>query len=85
MIIENRKGNSNENETYNLRYLCPNCNSQLLTTGGKNIGRVVNESKRGYEVKNIIDKTDKYVVSQPMDLKMNKKNLAKKKDDKKNV
>jgi len=69
MILDHKDGNCNNNETYNLRYLCPNCNSQLPTAGGRNIGRIVNQSNRGYEVKNAIGKTDKNVVSQPMNLK----------------
>ena len=31
-----------------LRYLCPNCDSQLLTRGGANIGRVLQATDTGF-------------------------------------
>ena len=52
LILDHVNGNSKDNRPENLRYLCPNCDAQLPTRGGKNIGRVRNESEGGYQVRN---------------------------------
>jgi hypothetical protein len=41
LIIDHVNGNNLDNSASNLRYLCPNCDSQLSTRGGKNRGRVL--------------------------------------------
>jgi hypothetical protein len=40
LILDHKNGNSRDNSPSNLRYLCPNCESQLETRGGRNRGRV---------------------------------------------
>ena len=40
LILDHSDGNRRDNSPQNLHYLCPNCNSQLLTQGGGNKGRV---------------------------------------------
>jgi hypothetical protein len=52
MILDHKNGNSNDNRPENLRYLCPNCDSQLPTRGGKNKGRIINESDGGFQINN---------------------------------
>jgi hypothetical protein len=51
MILDHKNGNRNDNRAENLRYLCPNCDAQLPTRGGRNRGRIVNESDGGFQVK----------------------------------
>src|SRR5712691_767706 len=36
VILDHSDGNKSNNRPDNLRYLCPNCNSQLETAGGAN-------------------------------------------------
>ncbi len=48
-ILDHINGNRNDNRPENLRYLCPNCDSQLSTRGGGNKGRVKND-EHGYEI-----------------------------------
>ena len=51
-ILDHSDGNKFNNVPANLRYLCPNCNSQLLTSGGANRGRVEFTSNDGSILKN---------------------------------
>jgi len=39
-ILDHANGNNSDNRVKNLRFLCPNCDSQLATRGGANKGRV---------------------------------------------
>ena len=41
VILDHINGNRRDNSPKNLRYLCPNCDAQLLTRGGLNRGRVL--------------------------------------------
>ena len=50
LILDHINGNNKDNLPKNLQFLCPNCNSQQPTQGGKNKGRIQNESELGYEV-----------------------------------
>src|SRR5262249_46297092 len=40
LILDHKEGNRLDNRPEKLRYLCPNCDSQLTTRGGLNKGRV---------------------------------------------
>jgi hypothetical protein len=40
-ILDHINGNCKDSSESNLRYLCPNCDSQLKTRGGGNRGRVL--------------------------------------------
>jgi hypothetical protein len=40
LILDHKNGVNSDNRPKNLRFLCPNCNSQLDTHGGRNKGRV---------------------------------------------
>ena len=46
VILDHISGNNLDNSPKNLRYLCPNCDSQLPTRGGANRGRV-HEAEEG--------------------------------------
>jgi hypothetical protein len=48
MVLDHVNGNKCDDSPQNLRYVCPNCDSQLSTRGGKNIGRVVKNKKGEY-------------------------------------
>ncbi len=53
--LDHINGNSKENSESNLRYLCPNCDSQLKTRGGGNRGRVLEATE---ENKYVLKKDD---------------------------
>ena len=48
LILDHINGNNLDNSPDNLRFLCPNCDSQLFTRGGKNRGRVLEAIKGRY-------------------------------------
>jgi hypothetical protein len=48
LILDHINGNSRDNSPTNLRYLCPNCESQLVTRGGANRGKVLEASEGKY-------------------------------------
>jgi uncharacterized protein YlaI len=48
---ENVDGNNLDNRPEKLRYLCPNCNQQLDTHGGKNRDRVVKAVEGLFELR----------------------------------
>ena len=48
VILDHANGNSLDNSPKNLRYLCPNCDAQLLTRGGLNRGRVLEAGEGKY-------------------------------------
>lgn len=50
MILDHIDGNRKNNRPDNLRFLCPNCDSQLATRGGKNKGRIRNATGNSYHV-----------------------------------
>ena len=52
LILDHKNGSKFDNNAYNLRLLCPNCNSQLPTAGGRNKGRIMENNKDGYTLNN---------------------------------
>jgi hypothetical protein len=52
LILDHIEGNRYDNLPASLRYLCPNCDSQLPTRGGANRGRVKGVSENGYILRN---------------------------------
>jgi hypothetical protein len=50
-ILDHVNGNRRDNRPGNLRYLCPNCDSQQATRGGLNRGRVVDAGDRKYTLR----------------------------------
>lgn len=50
MVLDHKNGVNGDNRPKNLRFLCPNCNSQLSTHGGGNKGRV-EQSSGGFSIK----------------------------------
>jgi hypothetical protein len=50
--LDHIDGNKQNNLPSNLRLLCPNCDSQLPTRGGKNRGRIQNSTVDSYVVVN---------------------------------
>ena len=44
LILDHVEGVKYDNSPEKLRFLCPNCNIQLSTNGGRNIGRVRGDS-----------------------------------------
>ncbi len=71
MILDHENGNSDDNRIENLRYLCPNCDSQLPTKGGKNRGRIVNKSDSGFQVKHRDGRLDAVVkIANPTTIKL---------------
>ncbi len=54
-ILDHINGNFKDSSETNLRYLCPNCDSQLATRGGGNRGRVLEATE---ENKYVLKKDD---------------------------
>lgn len=83
LILDHKDGVSGNNRAKNLQLLCPNCNSQQLTHGGKNKGKVeMNEG--GYSIKRSDGKKDYILPAEPGEYSWvgSKANLKKKKKKK---
>jgi hypothetical protein len=50
LTLDHVSGDHCDNSPDNLRLLCPNCDSQLPTRGGRNRGRVQAKSASGYAI-----------------------------------
>ena len=50
LVVDHANGNENDNSPSNLRLLCPNCDSQAETRGGKNVGRIQDQCESSYAV-----------------------------------
>jgi hypothetical protein len=60
LILDHKSGNAFDNSPSNLRYLCPNCDSQLLTRGGANKGRIQGRTENSYRRISRTGTTDYY-------------------------
>lgn len=70
LVLDHINGNRNDNTPNNLRYLCPNCDAQQPTRGGKNIGRIQNETEIGYQVVHGDGRRDTKVLPKSLNLKL---------------
>ena len=50
LILDHKDGCNSNNRSENLRFVCPNCNSQLTTHGGGNKGRVLRRNKSSFAI-----------------------------------
>lgn len=50
LTMDHIDGCSSNNMPWNLRMVCPNCDAQLDTHGGRNAGRIRHKAKEGYFV-----------------------------------
>lgn len=65
LILDHKFGNPNDNTPQNLRLLCPNCDSQLDTRGGRNRNRVESFVK-AYHIRNRDGTQDAQVFGEVM-------------------
>jgi hypothetical protein len=63
-MLDHINGVHGDNRPKNLRFLCPNCNSQELTDGGGNKGRV-RQSAGGFGVRRADRKFDYTLPAEP--------------------
>ena len=62
LVLDHVSGNASDNRPENLRYLCPNCDSQNShTRGGANAGRIRRHPTGSYEVRNRNGSQDAYI------------------------
>jgi len=64
LILDHLDGVKHDNRPKSLRYLCPNCDAQLPTRGGKNRGRVA-VSSGGFAVKDQHGRRAYTLVAEP--------------------
>lgn len=65
LILDHINGNKLDNDPRNLRYLCPNCDSQLSTRGGKNRGRVLEAEEGTYVLAGPAGSRDRFIIASP--------------------
>jgi hypothetical protein len=65
LILDHINGNKLDNRPPNLRYLCPNCDSQLSTRGGKNRGRVLEAEDGTYVLAGPNNSQDRFIIATP--------------------
>ena len=84
LILDHIDGNRDNNRASNLRFLCPNCNSQTDTYGGKNKGRIRNKTADSYHVRERDGRLEVKVALRGQSMSMNPSAedlLAPKRDD----
>lgn len=69
LILDHIKGVHGDNRPKNLRFLCPNCNSQQSTNGGGNSDKV-RQNIGGFAVKRTDGKFDHEMPIQPLKVKV---------------
>lgn len=65
LILDHINGNRLDNSPKNLRYLCPNCDSQLSTRGGKNRGRVLEATQGSYVLAGPRGSRNRFIITTP--------------------
>jgi hypothetical protein len=61
LILDHKNGVNSDDRAKNLRLLCPNCDSQLLTRAGGNKGRVT-KSEGGFAIRRLRDDKRDYFL-----------------------
>jgi hypothetical protein len=70
LILDHKSGNARDNRPENLRFLCPNCDSQSThTRGGANAGRIKHLQQGSYETRNRDGTQDAYVNGATLDVR----------------
>jgi hypothetical protein len=69
LILDHINGVHGDNRPKNLRFLCPNCNSQESTHGGGNKGRV-RQSAGGFDVRRPDGKFDYTLPAEPCEFEL---------------
>ena len=75
LILDHINGVNTDNRPENLRYVCPNCNSNLPTHGGGNKNRV-KKSGGGFALRRKDGKMDYTLVAEPGRLEINMESAA---------
>jgi len=70
MILDHISGNNRDNRPKNLRYLCPNCDSQLSTRGGANRGRVQEAVEGRFVLMQRDGKLHTHVLPEPINVQI---------------
>ena len=70
LILDHISGNKLDDIPTNLRYLCPNCDSQLSTRGGANRGRVLKAEEGTFILLERDGKQHRYVIPEPARLRL---------------
>ena len=65
LILDHINGNNLDNSPINLRYVCPNCDSQFSTRGGGNRGRVQEAGEGKYVLMSRDGKRHYYLIAEP--------------------
>lgn len=65
LILDHKSGNNLDHSPKNLRYLCPNCDSQLSTRGGANRGRVKNAVEGAFVLIERDGRSNHHVIPEP--------------------
>lgn len=64
LVLDHIDGVRQDNRPDRLRYLCPNCEAQLPTRGGRNKGRVTTSSG-GFAIKRPDGRRDYTLIAEP--------------------
>jgi len=70
LILDHANGNNLDNSPTNLRYVCPNCDSQLSTRGGRNRGRVAEAGDGTYVLLDRDGRRHQHIILEPTRLRL---------------